>query len=472
MKKAWLQRRQRSLDETNSNNSRVANLARSFRRRRLKALDTSSVASTQPSESDYLETPNSLMGDDDDVLSLWIESMDSLLSSPQLHLVVDRSRDLVGSAALTVWHTATWPVVAPTNLAWTVVTTTVDLVWTPPETSNPVQQLVGGLWNVPGNVVGLAGSVVGAVAGVVLSAVLPPASSHQQQRQLEYEPCSSTAADKQQYQVDGQVISSFLLRVEDLGCANASYIDLKTVDPTQLQQVLRQFSMHGLSLIAQHATVRTHQPVAATLDIPWKMEGNTPQILKKLAQKTTVERLQVLQRDVLVWSGSHAAAPLFLARGIIQKSPLQLLQLLWTDRRTVEYNQYCLGRTTVLDLQVLNEEGRGTKVVQSETRVPLTGMSVQAHCLMHVEPLQAPDVGYVIVSRTLCKGTVDNVTSPASQILWGVNILRHVPHCPDLVDLTSVSQVASNLVPPFLSTKIAKMGVAEFFERVRGHREG
>jgi hypothetical protein len=59
------------------------------------------------------------------------------------------------------------------------------------------------------------------------------------------------------------------------------------------------------------------------------------------------------------------------------------------------------------------------------------------------------------------------VSRPKNEILWGINVLRAVPNHPDRVDLTSVSQVGSSLVPKFLAGKIAMMGLQEFFDNVR-----
>jgi hypothetical protein len=194
-----------------------------------------------------------------------------------------------------------------------------------------------------------------------------------------------------------------------------------------------------------------------------------------MAQMTTRERLHALEKDVLIWSGKlESDPPFFLARGICHKTPRDFMKLLWDNSRTTEYNNYCMGRTNQLVLQdkILAGSSVGTKVIRSETRVPFTNLSVVVSCLMHVRPLEAPDEGYVIVSRTLDCGMAGthlaggNVEKARNEILWGINILRRVPGH-NLTDLTSLSQVASTLVPNFLAHKIGIMGVEDFFRNVR-----
>jgi len=165
-------------------------------------------------------------------------------------------------------------------------------------------------------------------------------------------------------------------------------------------------------------------------------------------------------------------------------SPRDLLHLLWDNSRTSEYNDYCLGRTdvVVLDGQQVLEAGAhaGTKIIQSETRVPFTGMSVFMNCLMHVREMQAPDQGYVIVSRSLAAGAAGNharcsnaaaTTNNKNEIVWGVNVLRQVPHHPHLTDLTSLSQASSSCVPQFMAYKIGIMGIQDFFHNVRSRNQ-
>lgn len=210
----------------------------------------------------------------------------------------------------------------------------------------------------------------------------------------------------------------------------------------------------------------------------WKPEGSTTKLLRKIQQN---DSLSVLMKETLVWSGERTGSkvPMFLARGILPMSPRELLHLLWDNERTGEYNPYCMGRTTVLDLQkagdllttkTLDSEKGNTKVIHSGMRVPFTNMSVQMHCLMHAVELKEAD-SFAIFSRSLFTGPAGTSTRPVSsdtsnEIIMGLNVMRAVPGRPDCVELVSLSQVAS-AVPRFLAHRIGMMGIEDFFGKVR-----
>lgn len=279
------------------------------------------------------------------------------------------------------------------------------------------------------------------------------------------------------------------------------YLDLSddsTTSKLLRDQVLEQLFHCGVSMIADHPTVRLlkHYKATPAFLVEWKAEGGTSKVLRHMAKQSTVERLATLQKEVLIWSGkfvhqtpfANPKFPLFLARGICPTSPRDFMTLLWDNDRTSEYNNYCLGRTSVcvIDDNVLDGASFGTKVIRSETRVPFTSLSVMVTCMMHVRPLEAPDSGFVILSRSLDHGTAGtrshtttighDDTHPMgtvdrskqkNEILWGINVIRRVPGHPHLTDLTSLSQVGSSLVPLFLANKIGMMGVEDFFKNVR-----
>ncbi|KAL7556717.1 hypothetical protein ACA910_006270 [Epithemia clementina (nom. ined.)] len=327
--------------------------------------------------------------------------------------------------------------------------------------------------------------------------------------------------------------------------------------PRALDQLVHQ----GFTLLSQHPTVQLHNPLYHTLNpttrIDWTCQGSTRSVLQRLQTQSVWERLQTMQSETLVWSGSfvgdaagtqNAKYPLYLARGVIPIAPRDLLDLLWDNDRTKEYNAFCLGRETLMELNHLafedcshavaaegqekdsnhnkknhnnHHQYHRTKVISSQTRVPLTSFTVQVQCLMHCRPLQEPhDHGFVIVSRSLHSGpsgttfvsqSQDNAengdnsgdkktrkrhrhhknkpsqnnkkknnigkgpsqasssSTKKNEILWGINVIRSVPNHPHLTDLTSLSQVGYSLgvIPQFLASQIAIRGVQEFFDTMR-----
>ena len=304
--------------------------------------------------------------------------------------------------------------------------------------------------------------------------------------------------------------SRFLLRVNDLCLVRASsssdenqricYIDLgsKQMDETLVSEAFDQLCSMAFCMLANHLLVRVHDPAYETTpqsEIRWQAEGSTKRILRRMAEQSEPDRVQTLCNETCIWSGRFVERAngygrhhgFFLARGAIRMSPRALLDLLWNDKRTGEYNNFCLGRTTLQSIHggddetvLQGDDGNVTaaaKIIRSKMRVPFAGITVKAVCLMHVRPLSSEEGdggGYVILSRTLDTGTTGthydetgiDESGRNNEILWGCNIIRPLQEQPGVSDLTTLSQVGSN-VPNFLAQKIGMMGIADFFKNVR-----
>lgn len=292
--------------------------------------------------------------------------------------------------------------------------------------------------------------------------------------------------------------SNFLLRVNDLSlrraqdCSSLYYIDLHTrnVDQLLVAQALSQMVACTIGMMANHSVCSLGYPEYLTTPesaIQWQPEGSTKRILRNMDQRAEAERLQLLQKEIFIWSGRFQHDTdgygrkhgFFLARGAVRMAPTDFMKLLWDNRRTSEYNNFCMGRSTLHCVGDVDEHAilqgtavSATKIVKSKMRVPFAGITVKAVCIMHVRPL--PDGGgFVVVSRTLDSGPVGTHTAPVSsskttknEILWGCNVIRSVPGQPGVTELTTLSQVGSS-VPSFLAQKIGLMGITEFFKNVR-----
>jgi hypothetical protein len=293
-------------------------------------------------------------------------------------------------------------------------------------------------------------------------------------------------------------ISKYLLRVDDVDVRlppnpaatntneKALYIDLGKVfgDKDLTREALAKLRRRALDMSATcHPFGNTNATSSAT-DIFWKPEGDTAKHMRMISQLSTAEIYEKMQEYVLIWSGKCCGpkyyygsdTPLFLARGVVQRSPRDFLNLLWNSNRTSEYNNYNLGRSDALIIidNITNGGNYGAKVVKSETKVPFTGLSLTLLSLMHASSLDDEE-GFIIMSRSLNSGMagchVGNCkrveTNGKNEILMGVNIMRPVPGKPHLTDFTSLSQVSSSMVPRFLTTRIGVMGVQDFFNTVR-----
>lgn len=299
---------------------------------------------------------------------------------------------------------------------------------------------------------------------------------------------SKTIASEQNTEVVTQRMSSsgttskYLLRVDDLDIqeptGQVAYLDLDQLGEASndlLCDALQRLVTTGLGMASTNDDVPIDYESSVTMQ--WNPEGATRRLLRNLDN-------DVLLRETLIWSGRAKCCkphPFFLARGAIPMSPLDLLHLLWDNTRTSEYNNFCMGRSTLLsishddaDVAILSQNApTATKVIKSEMRVPFAGFTVRAVCLMHVTALTD---GYAILSRTLDAGESGHHMAPctsversSNEILWGCNILRPSTSNPMHTDLISMSQVGSN-VPGFLSQKIGLMGISDFFRNVRSLR--
>jgi len=289
--------------------------------------------------------------------------------------------------------------------------------------------------------------------------------------------------------------TKYLMRVEDLNVytpgttkAHVLFIDLSAEygDKLLRTECFDKLAERALSLSTPPTSGAPDSP-----DVAWGTEGNTAKLLRKRSNQTPERWEETLRSDILLWSGNfrnrraggstHASFPLYLARGVVEGlGPRDMLEMMWDNRKTCQYNHFCAGREDVLQIDdrllLSKNVHTGTKVVRSETRVPLTSLTVHLVTVMHCRALPGgPQEGYMIVSRSLVSGmagyhtkaTSGKIEKTKTEILWGVNIFRCVPGHPRQTDLTSLSQMSSSMVPQFVSHRIGIMGIEDFFRNVR-----
>jgi hypothetical protein len=471
-----------------------------------------------------------------DSLHTWTRAADSLMKSQEFRLLMNSSKDVVTSVVFSgrdvacntgslVVKTACLPVTLPlhvahqtTNLVFGVAGNVLDLalgnVHSIGENSqSPVQGLVHNIVNFLPFVACQVGGAVGHVLGLdqlqhneettgesstesenILDRLRLDIYVEQKESERAHCPCpgvSSRAAPSD--------ISKYLLRVDDVSVClppnpedspksktvRVMYIDLGNgfSEEDLTRDALDKLKARALVMTATNEIFKYKTPNASACStmIEWKPEGNTARNTRKMGQRSDQECYRTLEENVLIWSGKYrepsihcSDTPLFMARGVVKKSPREFLNMMWNSNRTSEYNVYSLGRSDslVIDDNITNGGSCGAKVVKSETRVPFTGLALTLTALMHVSALDDED-GFIIVSRSLNSGVAGYHTTKErveanynSEILMGINILRPVPGKPNMTDLTTLSQVYSS-VPNFLAIKIGIMGVEDFFNNVR-----
>ena len=309
-----------------------------------------------------------------------------------------------------------------------------------------------------------------------------------------------TTGEKQQLdrKASSSDVSKSLLRVSDLNIQTDSgdklfYVDLSP-DFANEQLTSKAFEAllrEGLALVSMGTDYAQSNGMDMT---KWKPEGETRKLLKMKETMTDAAAYLLLEQHALVWSGTFKSgkyrdldAPLFLSRGVVPGSPREIFELLCDSSRTTEYNRFCLGRSDLLVIQddkTPNPEERVKviKVVKSETRVPLTSLSVTMSTLMYGLQLDDEDnvnddierESYIIVSRSLTSGVAgyhcdcNRVERDVkNEITWGVNLMRSVPQNPNATDLVNMSQVNSSFVPRFLTHRVGMMAVENSFNAMR-----
>ena len=346
----------------------------------------------------------------------------------------------------------------------------------------------------------------------------------QEQKQTFY-PISSPAIDaNMDVDVDGNV--------------NANVSPLATSSltlPVQVKKLQRNNSGRSNSVKAS-ARASTRNPLYQ--DIRWKEEGSTAKLRKSIMTRKrdrgsdrngctntdlldmnecicTPKVLENLERELLIWSGSVRSKaygnkiPMMKGRGIVAGiSPSKLVETFMDSSKVQEYNKFSNGRR---DVQILypskvkaveknsssNVNDRApshapalltgvTKIVENETKIPLSGKIMCMSTLLHARSLNVDNEDeYIIVSRSTSIKMkhqrydqnevkvnigIDQVqASPGAknEIIWGVNVLRKVPGHPNKVDLTTLTQANSSAVPAFLAHKIGMMCINDFFKNVR-----
>ncbi len=286
--------------------------------------------------------------------------------------------------------------------------------------------------------------------------------------------------------------SKFLLRVEDVNVTcndvRVFVVDLKkeSADEKLTRDALSQLSQRSVDITLSNEFVKNMLPEqireqsgsANKIAASWKPIGQTKQDYNRLQKLSQKEYYDALRGRCCIWVGKYLGEkyhgsenPFFMAQGVVDASPDEIFNILWDSNRTKDYNKHCVNRQDVLVVD--NSEKNKAKIIESETKIPFTSMTVHLSALMCSKSLG--NDGVVIFSRSLGKGpakyhssqTAGQVKSSKNEVILGVNILRPVPGRPDLCDLISVSQVDASILPPFLKSRVGTFAVEDFFKNIR-----
>mmetsp|Transcript_103757 Transcript_103757/g.211751 ORF Transcript_103757/g.211751 Transcript_103757/m.211751 type:complete len:738 (-) Transcript_103757:2371-4584(-) len=303
--------------------------------------------------------------------------------------------------------------------------------------------------------------------------------------------------------------SKFLLRVDDIDVnfkekassdseVHACFLDLdKDFSDDKLTcDALEQLTQRCMEIHSSNDAFQDKLPepqksegeVVNSIRIKWKPVGQTKKDYKRLNELSKSKFYDELCDRVCAWSGKYVGKkyhgsdnPFFMAQGVVEGSPSDILDLLWDSKRTNEYNKHCTKREDIFSVVddkagATNEAFYGAKIIDSDTKVPFTSMTVHLSALMSAKLLgKGPEDGFIIISRSLSRGPKGHHSKKTqglcrgsnNEVIIGINIMRPVPGRRGFSDLISISQVDASILPPFLKSRVGIMAVEDFFKNTR-----
>jgi hypothetical protein len=199
-------------------------------------------------------------------------------------------------------------------------------------------------------------------------------------------------------------------------------------------------------------------------ELCWKPDDRTKKYLERRQKKTAEEWTQILETEVLKWTGSvqNSNCPMLKTRGIIDMSPLELKELLLDCERNHLYNPSSISKTNMHCFADIDEIGGETRIVQNVMKIPIVGGTIQTVSLTHVRCIENGG-GYILVSQSVG----DDANASPDNPYYSISILRSVPSAEQKTELTNITRISSMPIPKFLMQKVGLMGVMDFFKNLR-----
>lgn len=193
--------------------------------------------------------------------------------------------------------------------------------------------------------------------------------------------------------------------------------------------------------------------------------------------------------DVLIWTGgvSHSGFgsdwPVCKARGIVQTSPLELLDYLLDSSRIKDYNKISLGREDMLVIQdgvhtTATESPYGfaglAKIMKNLNKPKLLPKTIEILSLIYAKPLLNAPGAYMTVSRSVFeddsgqhKCTKHTIRS---EMLLGVHLIRPIESLDGTkrCELTTITHIYTPGVPEVLAKRMAPTTAASMIRDIQG----
>lgn len=217
----------------------------------------------------------------------------------------------------------------------------------------------------------------------------------------------------------------------------------------------------------------------------WIATNSTVSALKKRTkqQETTGSWKNAASgKDVLVWStkctrpGHGAEFPVVKARGLINASAKDVVDLLRDSSKVRHYNKSSLGRKDKFVLS--NNVDSETKIMSSLTKPPIVRKPLECVTLFYSRQLTVEDnveldgAGYITVGRSVWENEHGRTNSSTTrcEILLSVNLLREIKTISGekVCELTIVTHAVSPAgIPLFIGKQAALVAADAFIRDIR-----
>jgi hypothetical protein len=256
---------------------------------------------------------------------------------------------------------------------------------------------------------------------------------------------------------------------KDLAEAEIFFID------HNLSLILERLSKLGYAVVTDESD--RFAPTRETQRLLSKYGDNEPPVAERSLHPWMVPK----DNDVLLWTGGvdHEGFghdwPVVKARGIVRKSPRELLDFLLDSSQIKKYNKMSQGREDVLILQegvdcTADESPYGfagaAKITRALAKPMLFPKTIEMLSLWYTKPLRKG--AYMIVSRSVWEDDSGSHQRDQSRLriemLLGVQLLRP---CPAGCELTTITHVHSPGMPEVLAKRSAPGNAANMIREIQ-----
>eukprot|EP01083_Nonionella_stella_P077236 210789_1 len=178
----------------------------------------------------------------------------------------------------------------------------------------------------------------------------------------------------------------------------------------------------------------------SSAELHWIPEHHTKKILKSHSKYLTGEWTEMLECEVLKWTGSSSNMPMLKTQGVIDMKPSDLKELLLDCDRVHFFNKNSIGKEDVRTFS--NLQTGEAKIVKNVVKIPVIGGTIRTFSLTHSRSIA--NGGFIIVSQSVKEQLQETISNP----FYSVSILRPVPNS-DKTELTNVAQTSSIPIPKF-----------------------